>query len=334
MVRLRATCKLCRFRYLALTIPPFLAGCIGSNDDNPAYWLLGVTAIITLRAISSLGNCVTDRVEDAVDHPLRVQQCEVVGYPNLLRIVRALTVLYLSLVAGMALFAGIHPAASLLWVLFLLVKLSYSFGPRLKPKRLSATVLLGGVSGGMLFLGWIGSGFDEVEVAITGGVLLWAMGASLVGSKDAPNVDGDAKIGYFSVYRRLIDAPHPARRAVLIVSRPYLLAVPLAFVSMETGGPGLRLLWCFILYPAAIAFALALTRAQTAAGRSLVRELGYLYWILFMDVVLVALVPQPWTIVVALAALAWYLGATRYAHPDPAPPARDSLRAAFASASI
>jgi 4-hydroxybenzoate polyprenyltransferase len=276
-------------------------------------------AIVFLRGISSIGNCISDRVEDAIDHPERAVLCERIGYPILMRIVIALVIAYLALLFVMALVMDAYLGAMVLWLAYLLAKLSYSFGPRLKPKKFSATILLGAVSSGMFFVGWIGNGLHDLTIGVATAILLWAMGASLAGSKDAPDLAGDARIGYRSVYRDLMDSSRPLRRAVGIVSRPYLVAVVFALVIVLTGGPGLSLLWCLTVYPMSIMFAVLLVRARSDTERNLVREFGYLYWIVFMDVVLVATVPTSTVALVGLGAIAWYLLASRVAHPDPVP---------------
>jgi 4-hydroxybenzoate polyprenyltransferase len=319
--------KLSRPRYLALTIPPFLVGGLAAPQLNETYLGVGAMALVVLRAISSIGNCLTDRIEDKVDHPVRVRLCEHVGYHRLERLVQFLVLVYLALLTWMAVSLHIHILALILWVGFLLIKLAYSFGPRLKPKRFSATVLLGGVSGGMLLLGWLGGGAHDLLTPIFAGVLMWAMGLSLLGSKDAPNVEGDAVIGYRSVYRDLMEGSSPLGRALFVVTRPYILALLLAPLSAVVGGPGLRFAWCLAAYPAAIGFATILVNADSFSGRSIVREAGYVYWIIFMDVVLLAVLPDRQTIVICLAALLWYFAASRFLHPDPTPYSGDGFRA-------
>jgi len=320
-----AVVRLTRIRYLALTVPPFVVGTTGSPDPDSRYLPLGIAAIVLLRCISSIGNCISDRTEDLIDHPQRVALCERVGYPRLRSLVNRLVLAYLALVAVMAVACDLYVGAIVLWISFLAIKWSYSFGPRLKPKRFSATLLLGGVSGGMFFLGWIGGGPSEMAVALSGGILLWTMGGSLIGSKDAPNIEGDQAAGYRSVYRDLLESHRPFLRAAAILSRPYVVAVALAVITLGPG-PGWRLLWCWSVFPLAVALAWAMTHAATPSERSFVREFGYLYWIVFLGVALVSLVPGAPSLAAALGGLGWYLLTSRLLHPDPTPQISHLLR--------
>lgn len=317
--------RLSRIRYLALTVPPFVVGATEGSNDDGSYLLLGIGAIVLLRGISSIGNCVSDRIEDALDHPQRVTLCERVGYHRLHSLTNWLVLTYVAVIAIMALTCDLHFGAFVLWISFLLIKWSYSFGPRLKPMRLSATVLLGGVSGGMFFVGWVGTGASDIAPALSGGLLLWAMGANLIGSKDAPNIEGDEAAGYRSVYRDLIERPRPFVRATAVLSRPYVLAVVLALATLSEG-PGWRMLWCWGAFPLAIGLAWAMTHAETPAERSYVREFGYLYWIAFMGAVLVSVAPGATSLGAAVGALGWYLLTSRLLHPDPTPRVSALLR--------
>lgn len=316
--------RLARLRYLALTIPPFATGVLGSPSSLSAYLWLGIGALILLRGISSIGNCLSDQVEDAIDHPERAALCDRVGPDRLALTAIVCGVLYLCLLAAMTLWLNIQVGAVALWLAFLFFKVIYSFGPRLKPRRHSATVLLGGVSGGMFFLGWIGGGLHDLQTGIGGAVFLWIIGASLCGSKDAPDVGGDSTVGYRSVYWEFVGNGRPLRRVLAVVSRPYLAVVLLAPLSLALGGPGLRLLWCLLAYPLGVTFSVIYVKANSTATRNLVREVGYLYWIIFMGIALICFVPTPTTAAIAAAGLVWYLLASLVAHPDPTPYGSDT----------
>jgi 4-hydroxybenzoate polyprenyltransferase len=310
---------LARTRYLALTVPPFVVGVLADPGNDSRYLWIGVLTIVILRGISSIGNCIADRVEDAIDHPERAVLCEYVGYSTLRGIVLVLLIAYLALLLTMTFVLNVYWGAIALWIAYLLVKLSYSFGPRLKPKRSSATIILGAVSGGMFFVGWIGNGLHDVATGIVVAILLWSMGASLSGSKDAADLEGDARIGYRSVYKELMDSSHPLWRSIRVTSRPYLVAAAGAIVTTFIDGPDISLFWCLALYPLAISFAVFLVRARSVAERSFLREFGYLYWIVFMGVVLISVMPTLTVVIVAVGALIWYLVISWLAHPDPVP---------------
>jgi 4-hydroxybenzoate polyprenyltransferase len=309
-----AIVRLSRPRYLALTVPPFLIAALGSGGHAPGYLLLGTVAIVLLRSISSIGNCISDRREDEVDHPERSRLCAGVGYRRLRRTVADAVAIYLLLLAAMVATGAIGVLALALWLLFLLLKLSYSFGPRLKPRRFSATGLLGGLSAGMFAAGWAGSGLHSIRTGLVAVSLLWAMGATLSGSKDVPNLEGDLSIGYRSVYWEVLSSRRPLARALSKASLPFLLVLAYA-----AGGFPRQILWCLAAYPFTVAFTLVLVRARTAQERSLVRECGYLYWLIFMGAALLALFPAASTLAIALGGLLWYIAASLLAHPDPTP---------------
>jgi 4-hydroxybenzoate polyprenyltransferase len=320
------TARLGKLRYLALTLPPFIAGVIGDPENDRRYLVIGGLAVVVLRAISSVGNCLSDREEDAVDQPHRLALIDRVGYANVFRALIALIVVYGGLVIAMALALGVYLGAIVLWLVYLYLKLAYSFGPRFKPRRWSATVLLGGVPGAMFFVGWIGSGLHDVSAGVAGATLLWAFGASMSGSKDAPNVTGDLAIGYRSAYLDVVESHRPLRRAIAAASRPYLAAVPLALVTLHADGAGLTFLWCLVVYPVAVAFAVVLIRARTEIELSLVREVGYLYWTVCTGAVLITLVPDATVVAMTAGALVWYIAASRLIHPDPTPLSASGVR--------
>jgi 4-hydroxybenzoate polyprenyltransferase len=275
--------------------------------------------------MGSLWNLVSDRTEDQLDHPRRVALSEQVGYSKLHSLANWLVLLFLALVAIMALTCDLYLGAIVMWISFQLMLWSYSLGPRLKPRRFGATLLLGGVSGYFFLVGWIGGGLSDMTPALSTGILLWAMGSSLTGSKDAPDIEGDQVAGYRSVYHDLIEANRPFLRATAIFSRPYVVAAVLSILTLSEG-PGWRLLWCWAVFPLAIVVAWALTHAKTSGERGFLRDVGYLYWMVFMGAVLVSLFPGTLSLGVAIASLGWYLLASRLLHPEPTPRISHLLR--------
>jgi uncharacterized membrane protein len=107
------------------------------------------------------------------------------------------------------------------------------------------------------------------------------------------------------------------------VSIPYAAALLLFAAGFRA-----QVLWCLAAYPFAIAFIVVLVRARTDIERSLVRECGYLYWLVFMGITLTALVPRASVAAVSVAGLGWYILASRIAHPDPTPVNLRDMRAA------
>lgn len=315
-----AAVRLARPRYLALTVPPFLVGAAAADVQSGLFVLLGTTAIVVLRGISSIGNCIADRVEDEVDHPDRAVLAQRVGWDALARLVRGLTVVYLLLWLAMVIAVPLEPLPAVMLLIILVLKIAYSFGPRLKPKRGIATLLLGTVSGAMLFIGWTGVSLGAFTEAGTAALVLWAFGASLCGSKDVPNLEGDLRAGYRSIYWDIVGSRQPLVRAIAVMARPYVaLAVAAAVTEALGEPPGWRLLWCLVVFPVGVLLATAIVGAQTQRERDLVREYGYLYWLLSMGVVLVCSVPTAYTVAVALGGFAYFLVASYALHPDPMP---------------
>ncbi|HEX6153835.1 MAG TPA: UbiA family prenyltransferase, partial [Solirubrobacterales bacterium] len=277
------------------------------------------TATIALsQFIGSIWNCVSDRTEDELDHPQRVVLCDQIGYPRLRSFANRLLVIFVGLIVLMTLTCDLSVAAIAMWFFFQLMTWSYSLGPRLKPRRFGATFFLGGVSGYFLVLGWIGEGFTDMTPVLAAGLILGVMGASLTGSKDAPDIEGDQAAGYRSVYHDLVEANRPFLRAAAILTRPYIVASVLSLLTLS-GGPGWRLLWCWVAFPLALALAWALTHAETPRKRSVLRDLGYLYWLTFMGAVLISLFPSALTVGIFLVALCWYPLLSQLLHPDPNP---------------
>jgi 4-hydroxybenzoate polyprenyltransferase len=317
--RVAAVVKLARPRYLALTLTPFLVGTTASDVHSDIYVVLGATAMVLLRAISSIGNCIADQAEDAIDHPARIELGLRVGWTELGFLVRGFTAAYCVLLITMVVVVPLQPLPAAMWLIFLVLKIAYSFGPRLKPKRHTATLLLGTISGAMLFVGWCGTSMASFWEAGTASLLLWVFGASLCGSKDVPNLEGDMSAGYRSVYWDIVESTRPLRRALGVVCQPYVGLVVAAIFTELTGGPGLGLLWCLALWPGGAVLAVLIVRARSPEARAFVREYGYLYWLVFMSAVLICFVPTLTTAACAVGGIAYFLLASRVAHPDPVP---------------
>lgn len=307
-----------RFRYMVLMAPPFAVGAIEGPHSNTLYLILGILTIGLSQFMGSVWNLTSDRTEDQLVYPQRVALCELVGYDRLQSLANWLVLLFLILVATMAVTCDLYFGVIIMWIAFQLMTWSYSLGPRLKPRRFGATILLGGVSGYFFLVGWAGGGIADMTPAWSTGLLLWVMGSSLTGSKDAPDIEGDQVAGYRSVYHNLVESNRPFLRAIAIFSRPYVMAPVLSILTLSDG-PGWRFLWCWAVFPLAIAVAWALTHAKTPSERSILKDVGYLYWIVFMGVVLISTFPGAFSLGVAFAALAWYPLMTQVFHPDPNP---------------
>lgn len=317
--RLVAVLKLGRPRYVALSLPPFLVGTAASPVHSAAYVALGTAAIFLLHFVGSIGNCIADRAEDEIDHPERIALCRGVGWERLGLLLQGSTVVYCGLLLTMALAVPLEPLPAFMWLSFVVLAIAYSFGPRLKPKRYSATLLLGTIAAAKLFVGWCGTSMSDFTEVASASLLLWAFGASLGGSKDVPNLEGDLSIGYRSVYWKIIETSRPFRHALGIILRPYVVLVATVVFTALTTGPGLRLLWGLTLLPAGAGLAILIVKARSPLVRAVVREYGYLYSLATTGAVLLCFVPTLETVAYVAGGITYFLLAGFLLHPDPVP---------------
>jgi hypothetical protein len=329
-----ATVRLGRPRYLSIMVTPFVGAFLASGSGDHAYLALGIIAVVLYQAVTSIGNCVSDELEDRLDYPERTALCELVGYDRLRFVVAGLSLLYLAIVAVMATALDIQLDTIGLWALYLFGTLMYSFA-RVKTRTMGPPILLGSLSAALAWVGFWGlhdtlSWAEDLHLLalvelepgqlFTGPMTLiapailamWLFGGSLCGSKDVPNLEGDAVIGYESVYLKIVKGPYALLRVIAVMSLPYLLV--LAFVAAGYDQPAP---WVLAGYPLAVAFALVLVRAQEQTERELVRECGYLYWQVFMSLILFSMEPTNSTALILSASFAWWFLNSRFLHPDP-----------------
>lgn len=298
--------------------------------------MLDLVAVTLFQLITSVSNCLSDREEDAIDYPERTRLCQSLGYGFMRDAVIASTAAYLAVLGVMTWVVDVPLDTIIIAFLGLLASFSYSF-LRLKRHPLGAPSLLGPMSGLSLWVGWHGSGGDfaflddvhlgaitaldpgalltgDTAVVLPSAIALALLGATLCGSKDVPNLAGDAAVGFKSLYLQIVTGKHPLARVLSIVSVPYLFVAACVAAGYEP-----PYLWILLLYPAAIGFSRTLVRAGSPAEGLVVREVGYLYWQLFMSAVLIAVDPTPLTAGVLLASACWWLVSSRWLHPDPTP---------------
>lgn len=332
--RVAATVRLARPRYLSIMVTPFVVAFLASGSDNYAYLALGVVAVILYQAVTSIGNCVSDQVEDRVDYPERTQLCETVTYRGLRSVVILCSAAYLAIVAVMAIVLDIQLDTIGLWVLYLIGTIVYSFA-RVKTHTLGPPILLGSLSAALAWTGFwgfhdafawaedlhllalpnleLGHLFTGPMTVIAPAILvMWIFGGSLCGSKDVPNLEGDAAIGYESIYLKVVKGPYALLRVVAVMSLPYVLV--LVFVAAGYSQPAP---WVLLGYPLAVAFAAILVRAKEQTERELVRECGYVYWQVFMSLVLLSMDQRGVTAIILAGSLGWWFVNSRSLHPDP-----------------
>jgi len=329
-----AAVRLARLRYLSIMVTPFVCGFVASGNDDYAYLALGTVAVIAYQFVTSVGNCLSDRTEDQVDYPERTSLFEEVTYAGLRNLVIACCVIYMAIVATMAFALDIQLDTIGFWVLYLVGTLVYSFA-RVKTKTFGPPILLGSLSAALAWVGYWGfhdalswtegvhlERFLHLDI---GGVLtgpaaligpavlvMWIFGGSLCGSKDVPNLAGDAAIGYESIYLKIVRGPYAMFRVVAVMSLPYLGALVFVVAGYPQPSP-----WVLVAYPLAWVFAAILTRASKQTEFELVRELGYVYWQIFMTLILFSLDPSGLMATILLASLGWWLVMSRGLHCDP-----------------
>jgi hypothetical protein len=332
--RVTAVIRLARPRYLSIMVTPFVIAFLASDSGDYAYLALGTVAVVLYQGVTSIGNCVSDELEDRHDYPQRTSLCEQVGYHQLRLVVSGISLTYLAIVVVMATALDIQLDTIGLWALYLFGTLMYSFA-RVKTRTMGPPILLGSLSAALAWVGFWGfqDAFSWAEdlhllalVELEPGELftgpmtviaptilaLWLFGGSLCGSKDVPNLEGDALIGYESVYLKIVKGPYALVRVVAVMSLPYLLV--LAFVAAGYDQPAP---WVLAGYPLAIAFAMVLVRAQEQTERELVRECGYVYWQIFMSLVLFSIEPNLLAAAILTGSFAWWFLNSRFLHPDP-----------------
>jgi hypothetical protein len=329
-----AAVRLARLRYLSIMVTPFICGFVASGNDDYVYLALGTVAVIVYQFVTSVGNCVSDRTEDQVDYEMRTSLFEEATYEGLRKLVIACCVIYLAIVATMAFALDIQLDTIGFWVLYLAGTLVYSFA-RVKTKTFGPPILLGSLSAALAWVGYWGfhDAFSWTEGVHLeqflhldiGGVLtgpaaligpavlaMWIFGGSLCGSKDVPNLAGDAAIGYESIYLKIVRGPYAMFRVAAVMSLPYLATLVFVVAGYSQPSP-----WVLVAYPLAWAFAAILTRASQQAEFELVRELGYIYWQLFMSLILFSLDPSGVMATILLASFAWWFVMSRGMHCDP-----------------
>jgi hypothetical protein len=337
-----AAAKLSRPRYLSIQLTPFLVAAIASPDGTVVYAVLGAATIVAWKVIASVANIISDRSEDAIDHPARARLVEGVGLQALVRLLWTTCAVYLANV-GIMVALGVPLDTVFIWLACLVAGLAYSF-LQVKKSTFGVPVLLGSESAIFMWVAWHGEGgflgwlpdvhlgalpnlrFDELltgdtRLVLPAALALWIFGATLCGSKDLPNVEGDAAVGYRSIYWRIVAGQHPLARVLAVTTVPYAFAAVAALSGYDPPGAA-----PLAVYPCAIALALILVRADTRPERDLVHASGYVYWQIFMSAVLLALYARAETAAILLGSLLWWGAASKALHPDPTPSYSSELR--------
>jgi hypothetical protein len=298
-------------QWYAFLVTPFLVGYFVGGDST-VDWRLGVslTIVVLGSIITDLSNRLADRVEDRLDYPLRAALMDRVGVRRLYAILVTVVVVFL-ITFSLSVWFYLPYAATGLGFLGLMVALGYSFGPRLKKRRIVGPVHYGAISAGGLMFGSLHHG--DWQTALPTVMVLWAFGMTLIGWKDVDNIVSDSSVGFRSIYRDISESKRSRTIAQMMVGAPYILLVALV-LGQEMP---LRALAVTVLLVPGLHFATLLLSASTAPERRGMRELGVLYWQLFMSGVLMALDPSLRTLLILALSLGWWVVMARYLNCDP-----------------
>jgi UbiA prenyltransferase family len=320
--------RLARAKYLALEIPAFTVGFLSSGSHSYTYLALGYVAIVLFLLVTSYSNTLSDRAEDAIDYPERTLLAQLVGYDKIRYATITAIALYPVVMIFMIWPGHMRPYWVAGWLLVLTLTASYSFGIKLKTKRLVSPIVTGGTAAGFLLLGYVGTSVaGHNSEMLASFVLLWEFGVCLywVGYKDLANIAGDTAIGFRSTYWSIISGRHPAARAVFLLASPYALLIILVTVGLLRPFALIALL----LIPVCVSFAIALAKGRGPSEGIAIRDLGNVYWQLFAAPLLFALYPRAVTPLIVALGLAWYFFASFVLHHDPPPLHRDNLKAVY-----
>jgi hypothetical protein len=320
--------RLARAKYLSIEIPAFVVGFLSSGSHSLSYLALGNFAIVLFLLVTSYSNTLSDRVEDAIDYPERTRLAQLVGYGRIFKAMVIAIALYPVAIILMIWPGGMRPYWAAGWILVLTLTAGYSLGPKLKTKKLISPLITGGTAAGFLLLGYFGTNLNGNDGGLLASfLLLWIFGISLymVGYKDLANIAGDTTIGFRSTYWDVISGRRPAVRAGMLLILPYLTMIILVGVGLLSP----VVLVALVLIPACAGYGIAMAKGRGPAEGIAIRDIGNIYWQLFVAVVLFGLHPRAATLLIALFALAWYLVSSFALHHDPPPLHGDKLKALY-----
>jgi 4-hydroxybenzoate polyprenyltransferase len=308
-------CASCRFA--ALYFVPFFAGVVQAGRGTVGRALLGAVFWLAYSISIEVTNRLTDRVEDEVNRPERTQFCIDVGWRSLQRVEIAGWCVVLAIDC---LWLWLNPSVVLavLLVAGLAVGIGYSRGPRLARMRYVGLAVLNLVFGGVFLLGWAAgssfSGRGELawrHLAAFGplAVIVGVFVVALAGIKDITDRGGDLAVGYRSHFVDILDRE---RTTLLrgLAGLPFLLVLAFALWRLLP----LREVTLLMFAPLSALVLDAVSHAETARDRMVVRELFYAYWLVFSSAALLLFVPRVSLGLAVAGALLYWSIATRWLH--------------------
>jgi hypothetical protein len=321
--------KLARLRYLQFAVVPATIGFLSTGNRSGAALALGFAAAFCWFIVTEYTNMVADRVEDAIDYRERTALCRRVGYGRLAVVAVGAGGAYVALVSVMLALSKLTLALYLVALVGVGLTVNYSVGVRVKTRSYASVVLMGAYQAAFLLAGWMyghTNGDGSAREAALCSALLLGFGVTLVGWKDLPSLEGDARVGYTSLYWRVVAGRHAVARARMVLALPLLGIVVLVAAGLLPA----RYLLLLLLSPLALAAATVIARARTLTERQAAREFGTMYLLASMNAGLVVLYPRLVTVAIVLAGSASYVLFGTTLHPDPAEVVSSTQRAAVA----
>lgn len=308
-------CASCRFA--ALYFLSFYGGLVQAGRASWRYAAFGAGFWLLQSLGIEVSNRLADRTEDAVNRPERTALCRLVGYDRLTVInfflwvtIIAIDIVWTYVTANLLL--------GLLLGLSVLVSLGYSFGPRFARSRYVALVVLTSPFAGSFLIGWSLSepvsrssadAWRELPEVLPFVVFVGLVIVSFVGAKDITDVEGDALIGYRSVFVQLIQ-----RNALSIIVLLSLAPFATSVLFFAAGLLPPRVMGALAFTPTSVALAACFYKARSAEERLAARDAVYHYWLVFTAVALLLFLPKPTMAVAVAGTAAYWVVTSRYLH--------------------
>ena len=267
-VRILALIKLARPRTWIFAISMWLIAYLSTGSAQPFICLIGVLICAGLTAATNLFNIYTDRGEDRINLPYRVQLVKQLGLPQLKTAIVFSYVLPLILAL---VFTNLRH--TLLCTIGVLNSIFYSWGIRFKAHLFVSLLSISGVVVLPFFAGW--SAVHPIQnispVVFVFGFFFLAY-ANL---KNLPDVSGDKENGIrtvFTLYKQNIGAWLVC--AMMII--PYGVLALLIWSDILPQ----KYLSIFVMMPFLWLFWRGIPKAQTPVDREIIHALGYFYQVL------------------------------------------------------
>lgn len=305
---MRTVLRVGSIRFSAYYALGFAVG-YGSLAVEPTIAILGILYSVTFCLGVELLNRLSDRVEDSINQPSRTALCEQIGFRRIGVLCRCTWVVVAIL--GFVIVALCRTPSSILLVLTtLVVGIGYSVGPTFKTLRFGGLIAISMAAGFPVICGYVLSTDPPNFAQILTSVLL-LMSASLAtsGLKDVTDKSGDRARGYVSLWPERL----PKRRMVTIFGVAAMFQVMVVLIGLFIGLP-LSALGALTIVCVEFGVLRAATRSRDTNDRREVRELMHSATLVVLAVVLISVVPELQSVLLAMGAIGWWAFASTYLH--------------------